>query len=131
MLMEKLKIVSHRSAEEFLHNDLYGLDHEEVWIIYLNNSNVVIDKGMVSRGTLSQTSIDCRTVLRQALLRDAAAIFLLHNHPYGESTPSPEDIRFTSELNNACNLIGIYLYDHVIVGEDNFYSFNMEKSYKY
>ncbi len=124
-------IVSHRSAEELLHDDLYGLDHEEAWLIYLTTHHAVIGKEMVSKGTLDRTSIDCRTILRQALLHNAASIIVLHNHPSGSSKPSEHDIFFTKKLREACVLVGISLNDHIIVGRDDFYSFYMEKSYRY
>lgn len=124
-------VISHRTAEELLHDDLYGLDHEEAWILYLTTHCAVIGKEMVSKGTLDSTAIDCRTILRQALLHNAASIIVLHNHPSGSSHPSQHDIFFTSKLREACVLIGIKLNDHIIVGEDDFYSFDMEKSFKY
>ena len=124
-------VVSHRSAEEMLHDDLYGLDHEEAWLLYLNKLSYPIGKEMVSKGTLDSTAIDCRTIMRQALLHNAAAIVILHNHPSGSSKPSQHDIFFTNKLRQACVLMDIKLEDHIIVGEDDFYSFFMEKSYKY
>ena len=72
-----------------------------------------------------------KRILRQALLHNAASIIVLHNHPSGSSIPSQNDISFTKRLRDACMLIGINLNDHIIVGEDDFYSFIMEKSYKY
>ena len=124
-------VLSHRTAEELLHDDLYGLDHEEAWLLYLNKCRDCIGKEMVSKGTLAQTSIDCRTNLRQALLHNAASIIILHNHPSGSSLPSPQDITFTDRLRKACVLMDIPLNDHIIIGEDSYYSFNQEKSYKY
>ena len=61
----KTPVVTCRRAEELLHDDLYGLDHEEAWILYLLPRNTFIEKEMVSKGTLDKTAIDCRTILRQ------------------------------------------------------------------
>ena len=124
-------VLSHRTAEGLLHDDLYGLDHEEAWLIYLTHHCTFIGKEKISMGTLSGTAIDCKIVLRHALLNNAAAIIILHNHPSGLSGPSQRDIAFTNQLRRACALMDISLNDHIIVGEYDFYSFEMEKSYKY
>lgn len=123
-------VVNSCAAEELLHEDLYGLDHEEAWLIYLTSHNHVIGKEMVSKGTLDKTAVDCRTIMRQALLHNAAAIIILHNHPSGASAPSNHDIFFTSKLREACVLMDIKLADHIIVGEEEYYSFYDEKTYK-
>lgn len=91
-------VVSHRAIEELLHDDLYGLDHEEAWLLYLNKHSHPIGKEMISKGTLDRTAIDSRTIMRQALLHNAAAIVILHNHPSGTSRPSQHDIFFTNNL---------------------------------
>ena len=127
---DKNIVATSRRAEELLHGDLYGLDHEEVWILYLTTHGKLIGKEMISRGTLDRTSIDCRTILRQALLHNAAAIIVSHNHPSGDSTPSRNDICLTNKLREACSLIGINLNDHIVVGEDDFYSFCDERTIK-
>ena len=77
-------ITNAKSAEAILHDRMSTLDHEEVWAVFLDLRASVIDKKMLSMGTLSQTSIDCRTVLRNALLVNAASLILLHNHPSGD-----------------------------------------------
>lgn len=118
-------------AASLLHENLSTLDHEEVWIIYLRSNCSLIGLEMISRGTLDQTSVDCRTVLRQSLLNNAGGIILLHNHPSGDSRPSQADIRFTDRLRQACSLMGINLVDHIIVAEESFFSFCEEKTFKY
>ena len=105
---------------------LHGLDHEEVWCLFLTCTNAVICVDMLSRGTLTETSIDCRTVLRQALLHNAAGIILVHNHPSGDPVPSRTDITFTSKLRAACTLLNIRMLDHIIICEKCFYSFSRE-----
>ena len=86
---------------------------------------------MLSKGTLTETAIDCRTVLRQALLHNAAALILLHNHPSGNPKPSQQDIHFTDQLRKACLLIDIRLVDHIITSKNSFYSFIEEKVFTY
>ena len=124
-------VCSSRDAVRLLSPVVSDLDHEEAWLLYLNKLSYPIGKEMVSKGTLDSTAIDCRTIMRQSLLHNAAAIVILHNHPSGSSKPSQHDIFFTNKRRQACVLMDIKLEDHIIVGEDDFYSFLMEKSYRY
>lgn len=82
---------------------------------------------MVSMGTLTSTSIDNRTVIKRALMNNAAGIILLHNHPSGNPCPSIQDIQFTNGLKRACDLMDVKLLDHVIIGNDSFFSFSEER----
>lgn len=128
---DDLIVTTSRTAEDILHDDLCSLDHEEAWILYLTSRNSVIGKEMVSRGTVNSTSIDCRTVLRNALLNNAAGIILFHNHPSGNPSPGAADVRFTKKLHDACSLMDIRLLDHIIVSGERFYSFDEEKTYRH
>ena len=119
-------IINPQAAEAILHDRMQALDHEEVWAIFLDRKAKVINQQMLSKGTLTQTSIDCRTVLRNALLVNAASLILLHNHPSGDPRPSQSDILFTVKLRKACSLMDIQLLDHIIIGENEFYSFANE-----
>ena len=110
-------------AEGYLHDRISNLDHEEVWAVFLSGRHSVISEMMLSKGTLSQTSIDCRTVLRNSLLVNASSVILLHNHPSGDPRPSQQDIHFTDRLNKACSLMDIKLLDHIVVGENGYFSF--------
>lgn len=120
-----------RTAQEVVHDRLVDLDHEEIWIIHLTNANTVIAAEMISMGTLSEASIDCRTVLRAALLQNAAAIILAHNHPSGVPAPGRADIKFTGELRAACSLMNIKLLDHIVMAKDSFFSFSESTTIKY
>ena len=123
-------IINPQAAEAILHDRMQSLDHEEVWAVFLDRKAKVIDQQMLSKGTLSQTAIDCRTVLRNALLVNAASLILLHNHPSGDPRPSTQDIHFTERLYKACDLMDVNLLDHIIVGEDGFFSFANENIIK-
>ena len=106
---------------------LRDLDHEEVWLLYLSAGCRFLGSEMVSKGTLTHTSIDNRTILRRALLCNAVGIIILHNHPSGDPSPSSADIKFTRSLHRACSLIGVNLLDHIIVSDKSFFSFADEK----
>ena len=125
-MKESSNIVNAQAAEAVLHDRMQALDHEEVWAVFLDLRAKVIDQQMLSKGTISQTSIDCRTVLRNALLVNAASVILLHNHPSGDPRPSAQDIHFTEWLNKACSLMDIRLLDHIVIGDKGFFSFANE-----
>lgn len=120
---------SHEAVQS-LYPFINDLDHEEAWVIFLTPCNRVIAKEMLSKGTLTHTSIDSRTILRQALLHNAAAIILCHNHPSGNECPSRTDIGLTDNLRKACSLLDIPLLDHIILGDGAYFSFSDEQTVK-
>lgn len=81
----------------------------------------------VSRGSLTTSIVHPREVFKQAIMRNAAAILLVHNHPTGDPTPSDEDVAVTRRLVHAGELLGIRILDHIIVGEDGSYASFREK----
>lgn len=123
------KITDSVRAESVLHDRMAGLDHEEVWIIFLNQLMEVISTEMVSMGTLDTTAIDARTVLRRALLANASAFVMAHNHPSGNPIPSQADIERTKEIGKASKMLGIVLIDHIIICDGCYYSFADEVSH--
>lgn len=96
--------------------DLRNLDKEHFVVLYLNTKNRVIGRETISVGSLNAAIVHPREVFKAAIRRGAASIIASHNHPSGDSSPSPEDIQLTSRLVEAGNVIGIELLDHVIIG---------------
>ena len=127
--MNLQSITDPQMVEEMVHENLYGLDHEQVWIIFLTTANTPIAKEMISKGTLNYTAIDNRTILRRVLLNNAAGFILIHNHPSGNPQPSQQDIKMTEKLKKACELMDVKLIDHVIFTDDAFFSFSEEHTY--
>ena len=123
----KQLITSPITAEQFIRPVFLGLDHEECWCIFLSCGNTVLCTEMLSKGTMTSTSIDARTVLRQALLCNAKSIILMHNHLSGNPRPSIADIDLTNQLRKACALLDINLVDHIILAEESFFSFSEEQ----
>lgn len=99
-----------------------GLDHEQVWIIHLDNKNRVIDKRMHTKGAYNHSIIDIKAILREALEMRAHAIIAVHNHPSGDTTPSRSDLLNTQKLINAAALLDIQLLDHVIISNNKYAS---------
>ena len=109
---------------------LKHLDHEESWVLYLNRTNYLIGKEMITVGRLETTLIDTRRIVRKAIEKQCSQVVLVHNHPSGQALPSQADIRQTEILKKALGAVEIGLMDHVIVCEDSFFSFSEEKLVK-
>ena len=90
--------------------------------LHLDGKNRIVCCDMVSTGSLSQSIVHPRELFKTALLSSAAAVILLHNHPTGDTTPSAEDLTITRRLQEAGDLIGVRVLDHIVIG-DSYYSF--------
>lgn len=99
------------------------MQHEEFWIIYLNNSNKVLFKEQLSKGGLTGTLVDVRLVFKKAIDLFATAIILCHNHPSGKLHPSSADKSITQKLKKAGETLDIKVLDHLIVTENDYFSF--------
>ena len=102
---------------------LADLPHEEFWILLLNRANRIIDKINISRGGVSGTVVDVKIILKNALDKLASSVVLCHNHPSGNNQPSTEDKNLTKKIKLAFQAVDINLLDHIIVTDNNFYSF--------
>lgn len=117
------KITSSKSVYEIMQPIIGELPHEEFWIIYLNNSNKVIQKNQLSKGGITGTLVDVRLVLKTALQVGALGLILVHNHPSGTLIPSEADKQITQKLTLAAQSLDIKVLDHLIVTETNYFSF--------
>ena len=97
--------------------DLKDLAQESYHVLTLNNKNKIINRHMVSLGTVDRCFVHARETFRAAILDSASRIIVVHNHPSGDTTPSAEDIQITKQLADAGKIIGIQLLDHVIIGD--------------
>jgi DNA repair protein RadC len=91
-------------------------------VLLLNRANRLIKEVTISEGTLEASIVHPREVFREALLEPAAGIILIHNHPSGNPSPSEEDLRITKQLAEAGRLLGIKVYDHIILGDESYRS---------
>jgi len=99
------------------------LQHEEFWIVYLNNSNRVLHKEQLSKGGLTGTLVDVRLVFKKGIELFSTAIILCHNHPSGKLQPSQADKSITSKLKLAGETLDIKVLDHIIITENAYFSF--------
>ncbi len=95
---------------------------EKFGIIALNTKNRIAGLHIIAVGGLNQTVIEAREVFQQALLNNAASMILFHCHPSGDVRPSREDVQFTKRLEDAGQIIGVKVLDHIIIGEDGKYA---------
>ncbi|MFC4095018.1 RadC family protein [Euzebyella saccharophila] len=117
------KITCSRDAYEILQPLIGELEHEEFWILYLNNSNKVLHKAQLSKGGLTGTLVDVRIVMKQALELGAVGLILAHNHPSGTLRPSTQDKNITQKLKRAAEALDVKVLDHIIVTQRDYYSF--------
>jgi DNA repair protein RadC len=122
-LKHQHKVISSASVFELMQPLLGYLNHEEFWVLYLNNSNKIITKIQLSKGGITATVVDIRLVLKKALEVGATALILVHNHPSGVLHPSQSDASLTKKLNVAAQTLEIKVLDHLIVTEKTYFSF--------
>lgn len=121
--LEKPKITSSKSVFDVMQPIIGELQHEEFWIIYLNNANKIQLKMQMSKGGITGTLVDTRLVFKRAIELTATGIVLCHNHPSGTLKPSASDINLTKKIKNGGDVLDIKILDHVIITENNYYSF--------
>lgn len=121
--LEEPKITTSKDAFEIMQPLLADLNHEEFWVIFLNNSNVILSKQQMSKGGFTGTLVDVRLILKKALEVSATGLILCHNHPSGKHNPSQSDRNLTHKIKEAGKLMDIQVLDHVIVTEKLYFSF--------
>jgi DNA repair protein RadC len=116
-------ISSWSSLVDYLKFSMGNLKIEQFRVLFLNSKNSIIVDEIISEGTIDEIAIYPREIVKRALLYDASAIILIHNHPSGVSNPSINDINMTIKLICACENFNISVHDHVIVTKDECFSF--------
>ena len=113
------RLISPEAAVDVMGEMLCAMDREVVCVINLKSDSTPINCSIVSMGAINQTLAHPREMLKTSILSNAANVILMHNHPSGSLEPSREDTMLTDRMIKVCNLIGITLLDHIIVGGDN------------
>lgn len=122
-ILEKKQISASKDIFMLFHPMLSDLPHEEFWILFLNHSNRILDTQRLSVGGLSNTSVDIRLIMKMAIERLASKIVIAHNHPSGNVVPSKHDAMITQKIKDGGSLLDITLIDHLIVADNQYYSF--------
>jgi len=121
--LEKPSIKNSQVAYECFYAHLSDLNHEQFWIMLLNNANKVIKLEKIGVGGMTGTTADPKKIFKCALENNAASIMLCHNHPSGNIFPSNADKQITNNLVKAGQFLEIKILDHIIIGNDNYFSF--------
>lgn len=123
---EKAQISCTRELFDYCQTAMGGLKDEQFRVIYLDAQNRIIDVETIQDGIVNQAVVYPRKVLEKALRRKASAIILVHNHPSGHVKPSEADIRLTRTIQETARMLDILVHDHIIIGENRFFSFREE-----
>ena len=119
----KYTVTSPDTAARYLQDNVFTpfeqCDQEELWTLCLNTKNRITHDAMVYRGNVNSSIIRLAEVFRPAILVNATAIIISHNHPSGDPSPSPEDVQITRSTVEAGQLLGMELLDHIVVGNQH------------
>lgn len=121
--LEKPCIRNSQLAYECFYAHLSDLNHEQFWIMLLNNANKVIKLEKIGVGGMAGTTADPKKIFKSALENNAASVMLCHNHPSGNVIPSNADKQITNNIVKAGQFLEIKILDHIIIGNDNYFSF--------
>ena len=100
-----------------------GLDHEEAYIVLCNQNFRVLATKRISSGGLTETAVDVRQIIKEAVMVNATVVGLAHNHPSGGKKPSRDDDNITQRVKKACDVMRIHLLDHIIYTDNGYYSY--------
>lgn len=126
----KSPVTTARRIYELMIPRLKGLRHEECWVLLLNSRFYPVRRLRASSGGANATVIDMKQIIRMALDKGAEAVVLIHNHPSGNPTPGPADIRETDRIRTGLAAVGLSLLDHIVVADDSFFSFADDRMYR-
>jgi DNA repair protein RadC len=123
---EKPQITCTRELLDYCRTAIGGLKDERFCVIYLDAQNKITGMETIQEGIVNQAVVYPRKVLENAIAQKASAIILVHNHPSGHVKPSDADIKLTKTIRDTARMLDILVHDHVIVGENRFFSFREE-----
>ncbi len=119
----KIRVTSPSIAANYVLSEMSVLEQEHFRVMTLNTKKEINFIREISKGTINMTIVHAREVFRAAISDNAHSIILLHNHPTGDPSPSKEDIGLTKNLIEASKIIGIDILDHIIIGDNRYFSF--------
>ena len=122
-LTNQEQITNSKDVFTFFYPFLCDLNYEEFWILLLNRSNKIIDKIKISQGGISETVVDVRLIIKEAIIRLASGIILCHNHPSGNRKPSRNDDLITQKIKESAGFFDLKVLDHIIVCDNLYYSY--------
>lgn len=117
------RIFSSNDIHERMRHTIANLDHEEIWVLLLNHRNEIIKEFRVTSGSAVASVFDSKMIIKRALLENASALAMCHNHPSGNLLSSPQDDQITRKLHEACRSMDIRMIDHLIITVNGYYSY--------
>ena len=126
-ILQRDVVSSWKDLIDYCRTSMAHRDTEQFRVLYLDRKNTVIADEEQAAGTVDHVPVYPREVAKRALELNASALILVHNHPSGDPTPSPEDIQMTKLIAAACEAIGVTIHDHVVIGKEEEFSFRTAK----
>lgn len=120
---EREDLGSATAVYNYMHPRLQDLDVEEFHILLMNQNFKLIKPVRISHGGITETAVDIRIIMKEALLNNATVLAACHNHPSGNTRPSRQDDQLTERIRKSCDIMRIYFLDHVIVTDGAYYSY--------
>jgi len=108
----------------YMHPKMQDLNVEEFWVLLLNQHYRLIKSVRISHGGITETSVDIRIIIREAVLANCTVLAACHNHPSGNLSPSKSDDELTRSIKKACELMRLHFIDHVIITDGQYYSYH-------
>ena len=125
-VLEKPVLSNWDAVSAYLQGAMARLPREQFRLLFLDTKNILIADEALSDGTIDQTAVYPREIIRRALEVDASALILVHNHPSGDPSPSRMDISMTKDVVEACSKVGIKVHDHIVIGKFGQTSFKQQ-----
>ena len=120
---ELVELTSPKTIIEYFNTEYKNQKQELFYVVYLDNQKKYLAKKLLFKGTTNYSLVHPREIFKEAYLLSASYIICLHNHPSGNAMPSKNDIDITKQISQIGKIHGIFLLDHIIIGDNNYYSF--------
>lgn len=122
-LLKRENVTCSEDIYEIMKPHLLDIRHEEFWVLYLNQANIIIKKERISKGGISGTVADIKLILKKAVEELSQSIVLVHNHPSGNLRPSQADVQLTKKIREGGRWLDVNVLDHIIFCDHDFFSF--------
>lgn len=120
---ERLRLDSAMSIYELMRPKMQDLSEEEAWLLLMNQNFKLIKEIRLSHGGITETAVDVRLIVKNALMCNATVVALCHNHPSNNPRPSGDDDNLTRRISDACKLMRLHFLDHLIITDGKYYSY--------
>lgn len=123
-LTEKPDLSTAVRIYNYMHPKMMDLEVEEFWALLMNQNYRLIKAVRISKGGITETTVDVRIIMRECVTNNATILAVCHNHPSGKTCPSMHDDQLTSAIHKACNIMRVHFLDHVVITDGAYYSYH-------